>query len=150
MKLDDSMESVREMLGGLHRSGTALIKKGTAMGPLIPLVLLVPVLGLLAWAFKDVAVFAAVPWFSAICLLLILVIIGTYVWHYSTFARKDPDRLQSERYRVWMEQLEVQRVQAKEGLIAPETQEPPSRNPEALDSDAESADVGDERKERRE
>ena len=44
-KAKDSLGPVKEMLGGLHRSGTALITKGTAMGPLVPLLLLTPILG---------------------------------------------------------------------------------------------------------
>lgn len=52
-----------------------------------------------------------------------------YLVHYARFAREDPDRLQSEKYRLDMEQLEVQRVLAKEGVLSEDVLEPPSPNP---------------------
>lgn len=129
MKLEDSLEPVKEMLGGLHRSGTALIKKGTAMGPLIPLLVLVPILLFAAWLFQHVAVISGVPSFSALFVLGILVIIAMYLRHYGRFAKEEPDRLQSEEFRVRMEQLELQRVVAKEGLLPPEALDPAIGNP---------------------
>lgn len=36
--------SLREMFRGLGQSGTTLIKRGTAMGPLIPALFIVPIL----------------------------------------------------------------------------------------------------------
>ena len=131
MNLREQLGPVGEMLGGLHRSGTALIRKGTAMDPLIPMVILVPILGGLAWLCREVAVLWGVPSFSALCFVGIVVIIGVYVWHYSRFATRDPDRLQSERYRVRMEQLELQRIWAKDGPWPVEELESPTPNPEA-------------------
>ena len=129
MKLEDSLVPVREVLGGLHQSGTALIKKGTAMGPLIPLLVLIPVLLFAAWLFLEVAVISGVPGFSALFVLCILVIIAKYLRHYSRFAEEEPDRLQSEEYRVRMEQLELQRVIAKEGPLPPDALDPATGNP---------------------
>ena len=108
----DSFGPVKEMLGGLHRSGTALITKGTAMGALVPLLLLVPIFGVFAYLFRDLAVVGDVPTFSAFFVAGIAIIIVRYLVHYARFAREDPDRLQSEKYRLDMEQLEVQRVLA--------------------------------------
>ncbi|MXW49402.1 MAG: hypothetical protein F4229_07140 [Gammaproteobacteria bacterium] len=129
MKLEESLESAREYLGGLHQSGTALIKRGTAMGPLIPLLLLVPILIFAAWLFLEVAVIKSVPSFSALCMLGILVIVAMYLRHYGRFAKEDPDRLQSEEFRVRMEQLELQRVVAKDGLLPAEVLDPAIGNP---------------------
>ena len=98
--LDDrEPDSIRGMLGALHRAGTVLIKRGTAMGPLVPIVLLVPVLGGLGWLFEDTVVIRGVPVFTALCFAVIVVIVGHYLWHYSSFARNAPGRLQSEQYR---------------------------------------------------
>ena len=135
MGLKDSL--VREMLGGLHRSGTALIKKGTAMDPLIPMLVLVPILGGLAWLFREVAVVRGVPCFTALFVVGIIGIIGTYLRHYARFARTEPDRLQSERYRVRMEQFELQRILAKEGVLPPDAVEPPTANPVAATEEGE-------------
>lgn len=146
MKLEDSLEPVKEVLGGLHQSGTALIKKGSAMGPLIPLLLLVPILLFAAWVFREVAVVNGVPVLSGLFVLSILVIIVMYLWHYGKFAKEDPDRLQSEEFRVRMEQLELQRVVAKEGLLPPEALDPASGNPDIEDGE----DGDDSRNEQRE
>ena len=114
--LDDrEPDSIRGMLGALHRAGTVLIKRGTAMGPLVPIVLLVPVLGGLGWLFEDTVVIRGVPVFTALCFAVIVVIVGHYLWHYSSFARNAPDRLQSEQYRTEMQQLRI----AAKGLPEP-------------------------------
>ena len=148
MKPEDPLEPVREVLGvgGLHQSGTALIKKGTAMVSLIPLLGLVPFLLLAAWLFREVGVINGVPGLSGLFVLVILVIIVMYLWHYGKFAKEDPDRLQSEEFRVRMEQLELQRVVAKEGLLPPEALDPASGNPDIEDGE----DGDDSRNEQRE
>ena len=58
MRVDNPLGPVRQLLGGMHQTGTTLIKRGTAMGPLIPVLLLVPVLFAFAWLFSDVVVIA--------------------------------------------------------------------------------------------
>ena len=145
-KARDSLEPVKEMLGGLHRSGTALITKGTAMGALVPLLLLVPILGAFAYLFRDLAVVGSVPTFSAFFVAGIAIIIVRYLVHYARFAREDPDRLQSEKYRLDMEQLEVQRVLAKEGVLSEDVLEPPSPNPVAPSGETHT-EGGDEQRE---
>lgn len=146
MKLEESLESAREYLGGLHQSGTALIKRGTAMGPLIPLLLLAPILLFAAWLFLEEALIKGVPSFSALCMLGTLVIIAMYLRHYGRFAKEDPDRLQSEEFRVRMEQLELQRVVAKEGLLPPEALDPAISNP-VIENGEDDADGRNEQQE---
>ena len=101
------------------------------MGPLIPVLLLVPVLFAFAWLFSDVVVIANIPVFSALCLAAVAVIFGHYLWHYSKFAKNDPDRLQSEQYRVQMQHLQL--VAAKD-LPEPLPAEDPTANPITLES----------------
>lgn len=127
-KVRDSLGPVRELLGGLHRSGTALITKGTAMGPLVPMPLLAPILGVFAYLFLDVAVVGDVPMFSAVFVLAIGAIIARYLIHYARFAKEDPDRLQSEKYRLHMEQLEVDRVLARETVFLRDVFDPSTPN----------------------
>ena len=103
------------------------------MGPLTPLLVLVPFLIGAAWLFREMGLIHDIPIFSSLFLLTIFVIIGSYVFHYSRFAKKDPDRLQSEEFRVQMEQLEIQRVIAKEGTYDPQVLDPATENP-ILDS----------------
>lgn len=116
--------SLREVVAGLHRTGTALIKRGTAMGPLVPVILLVPVLAALAWLFKDTALIKGVPVFTALSFIGIVGIIVHYLWHYSSFAKHDPDRLQSEKYRSQMQQLQIAAKGLREPLPAHVLEDP--------------------------
>ena len=100
------MSLLRNGLAAVQDIGGLLIKRGTAMGPLVPLLLLVPVFIGAAWLFKSVAVVAGVPLFSALFALPPLVIVFYYLRQYASFAKHDPDRLQSEKYRY-----ETQRMQ---------------------------------------
>ena len=99
------------------------------MGPLIPLLLMVPFLLFGAWLFREVSMIGGVPGFSALVVLGIFVFVAMYLRHYGRFARENPDRLQSEEFRVRMEQLELQRVVAKEGFLPPEAMDPATENP---------------------
>ena len=93
------MSRVRDAWGtALQTVGGLLIKKGTAMGPLVPLLCLVPVILFFAWLFESVLVIG-VPLVSIALVLATLVIIFMYLFHYAAFAKHDPDRLQSEKYR---------------------------------------------------
>ena len=100
------MSLFRNGLAAVQDIGGLLIKRGTAMGPLVPLLLLVPVFIGAAWLFKSMAVVAGVPLFSALFALAPLVIVFYYLRQYASFAKHDPDRLQSEKYRY-----ETQRMQ---------------------------------------
>ena len=141
MKLRDSPKAIRHVLGGRHHIGTTLIEKGTAMGPLIPLLFtIVPILAVLAWLFMEVALVAGIPVLSVLCLLGIAGIIVHYLYHYTNFARRDPDRLQSEKYRTEMRQLQV--IAAK-GLVEPlpgDVLEDPTPNPKIQGDDSERED----------
>ena len=134
MKFDNSMGPVRQLLGGLHQTGTTLIKRGTAMGPLIPVLLLVPVLCVFAWLFTDIVVIMRIPVFSALCLAGAIAIVGHYLWYYSKFARSDPDRLQSEQYRVQMQHLQLVAAKELPEPLPAEVLENPTANPATSES----------------
>ncbi|MCY4377682.1 MAG: hypothetical protein OXC31_28320 [Spirochaetaceae bacterium] len=106
------MSLFRNGLAAVQDVGGLLIERGTAMGPLVPLLLLVPVFLGAAWLFESVAVVAGVPLFSALFALAALVIVFRYLRHYESFAKHDPDRLQSEKYRY--ETQRTQMIAAKE------------------------------------
>ena len=82
------------------------------MGSLVPALSLVPVLGFFAWLLADVFVFGGVPVFSAVCFVGIIAVVGIYLAQYMRFAKHDPDRLQSEQYRIQMQQLQM--IKAKD------------------------------------
>ena len=137
------------MVGGLHQTGTTLIKRGTAMGPLIPALLLVPLLAFFAWLFSDITVIAGIPAFSALCFASLLGVVGHYLYHYSKFARNDPDRLQSEQYRVQMQELQVQLIAAKDlpGPVPADMLEDATPNPNAPEQSTTGADHPEEAQE---
>lgn len=118
------------------------------MGPLVPPLLLTPNLGGFAYLFRDFAVVGGVPTFSAFFVVGIGIFTVRYLLHYARFAKDDPDRLQSEKFRLGMEQLEVQRVLAKDGVFPQGALEPPSPNPAVPDGDTRTAS-DDERPEER-
>ena len=116
----------REALVGFRDVGSLLIKKGTVMGPLVPLLFLAFVFVLTAWLFRSVAMLGGVPIFSAILVLAALGIVFSYLLIYVRFAKHDPDRLQSEEYRL----LKVQQM-----IVAKDLQHPlPEGSPPLLDS----------------
>ena len=91
---------------GLQHASDQLIRRGTAMGPLVPMLLLVPIFLTCAYLFRGTA------W---ICLIFVLVSIGIvieYFRQFSRFANTDPDRLQSEEYRYEMHKIQL--ISAKE------------------------------------
>ena len=82
------------------------------MGPLVPSLLLCPVFISAAWVFRSVAVIGPVPLFSTVFVLAAVGIVLSYHRHYASFAKRDPDRLQSEEYRY--ETARMQMIAAKE------------------------------------
>ena len=58
--------SFRDILGGIQDVGGVLIKRGTAMGPLVPSLLLVPAFIFAAWLFRTTAIVGMSP-FSVPC-----------------------------------------------------------------------------------
>ena len=101
------MLGLRSALSGFRDVGSLLIKKGTVMGPLIPLLFVALVLLLAAYLFREVAVIHGVPVFSAVFGLVALLIVFGYLYHYTSFAKRDPDRLQSEEYRLLTSRMQM-------------------------------------------
>ena len=81
------------------------------MGPLVPSLVLVPFLLFFAWLFRDTALMAGIPIVSVVLGLASLLILYNYHRHFGKFAKTDPDRLQSEKYRI--EMTRIQRVDGK-------------------------------------
>ena len=82
------------------------------MGPLVPALFLSPVLLGAAWLFRSTFVIQDCPVISLMLAVVALGIVIHYLYHYSSFARNDPDRLQSEEYRY--ETARMQMIAAKE------------------------------------
>ena len=99
--------SFRNLLGSLQMIGGLLVKRGTAMGPLVPSLALCPLLLLFAWLFRSVAVVGEVPIISVVMAIAALWFVADYHRHYSRFAETDPDRLQSEEYRYQILRLMI-------------------------------------------
>ena len=106
------MLGLRSALSGFRDVGSLLIRKGTVMGPLIPLLFIALVLLLAAYLFREVAVIHGVPVFSAVFGLVALLIVFGYLYHFASFAKRDPDRLQSEEYRLLTSRMQM--IAAKE------------------------------------
>ena len=111
----------REALVGFRDVGSLLIKKGTVMGSLVPLLFVTFGFVLAAWFFRSVAVISDVPIFSAVFVLAALYPVLSYLRHYAWFAKHDPDRLQSEEYRL----LKVQQMIVAKDLRHPLTEGSP-------------------------
>lgn len=99
--------SFRNLLGSLQIIGGLLVKRGTAMGPLIPSLALCPLLLLFAWLFRSVAVVGDIPIVSVVMAIAALWIVADYHRQFSRFAGTDPDRLQSEEYRYQIMRLMI-------------------------------------------
>lgn len=100
------------------------------MGPLVPLLFLALVFVFAAYLFRETTVVHGVPIFSAVFVLAALLIIFSYHRHYTDFAKRDPDRLQSEEYRL----RTMQQMIAAKGLRHPMPEETlpltePTENP---------------------
>ena len=93
------------------------------MGPLVPTLILCPVFLFVAWLFKSTFVVSGCPIISTGLTILSVAIVIFYLFHYASFARNDPDRLQSEEYRY--ETARMQMIAAKE-LPHPIPEENPS------------------------
>ena len=110
------MQDFHKIVGGLHDIGSTLVRRGTAMGPLVPSLMTVPVLLLFAWLFRETAVLEGFPVITVVLVIINLYIPYSYHRRYASFAKNDPDRLQSEEYRY--EMTRVQMLAAK-GLPEP-------------------------------
>ena len=105
------MLGLQNALAGFRDVGSLLIKRGTVMAPLVPLLFLAVLFVFAAYPFRSVAVVRGMPLFSAMFVIAALWIVFKYLRHFASFAKHDPDRLQSEVYRL---QTMQQMIAAKE------------------------------------
>ena len=106
------------------------------MGPLVPVVFLVTILGGLgAWLFRDVAVYNGLPVITVALLVVVGIVVGHYLFHYSRFANDDPDRLQSEQYRLESHRMQYLTAKDRDAPLPPDVLDDPDYNP-ALTTDA--------------
>lgn len=106
------MPGLRSALSEIGDAGSLLIRKGAVMAPLIPLLFIAFGFLVAAYLFREVAVIHGVPVFSAVFGLVALLIVCSYLYLYTSFAKRDPDRLQSEEYRLSTIRMEI--IAAKE------------------------------------
>lgn len=88
---------------GLQRASELLITRGTVMGPMVPVLFVVPF-------FIAGSIWLATngpTWLSAGFGIAAIAIPSAYTILYSYFGRTDPDRLQSEEFRHQMHQLHM-------------------------------------------
>ena len=111
---------------GLHQAAGLLIRRGNAMVALLPTLFLCPVFLFSAWLFRSEL------WLAVPLLASSVGIVFFYMWQYANFAKKSPERLQSEAYRYEVERMHL--IASKElPQPVPVDQvglEPPSFNPE--------------------
>ena len=112
MTAGNEQMSFHRVLASLQDIGGLLIKRGSAMGPLVPTLLLVPVLLGAAWLFRSVFVVKGCPIISTGLVILVLWIVVIYLRHYASFAKNDPDRLQSEENRYQTARMRCAKCQA--------------------------------------
>ena len=86
------------------------------MGPLLPSLALVPFLLGTAWLLDDVFLVWNVPVLTVCLVAAAICLVYGYQRQYARFAREDPDRLQSEKYRY--DTARMQMIAAK-GLPHP-------------------------------
>ena len=122
------------------------------MGPLVPLLFIALVLLLAAYLFREVAMIHGAPVFSAVFGLAVLWIVFRYLSHYASFAKRDPDRLQSEEYRLLTIQMqmiaskELRRPMPAENLPLAEPAENPAEQRGATESEERPDPAEEERK----
>ena len=136
--------SFRRVLASLQTVGEQLIKRGSAMGPLIPSLLLISVLLVFAWLFRSTFVISDCPIISTGLVIAVLGIVFSYHRRYAFFAKNDPDKLQSEDHQyktAWMQMIvtgELRDPIPEEGLPDPREKpaalEPSSKEDEPPDS----------------
>ncbi len=120
---------MNEAFGALRHTGTALIKRGTALGPLVPLLGVAVAFVLVALLFVDVAVFHGIPLISAVLVATSIAIVAVFLFQYMKFARGDPDRLQSEHFRVQMQHMQLMGAKGLSEPVSAELLDDPKSNP---------------------
>ncbi|MDE0691836.1 MAG: hypothetical protein OXI55_06260 [Gammaproteobacteria bacterium] len=124
-----SSSSMNEAFGALRHTGTALIKRGTALGPLVPLLGVAVAFVLVALFFVDVAVFCGVPLISSVLVVTSIAIVAVFLFQYMRFARADPDRLQSEHFRVQMQHMQLMGAKGLPEPVSADLLDDPKSNP---------------------
>ena len=99
-------ETIESWGYGFHQVSDLLVRRGTAMGPLIPTLFLVPAFLVAAWVFKEQIYISVILVFASIATLFF------YMWRYACYAIEDPDRLQSEEFGYEMKRMHL--IAAKE------------------------------------
>lgn len=110
------------------------------MGPLVPMLPFSLALFILAWLFRDSMIVAGVPVFTGLCGLLACGIVIHYLWHFSKFARNEPDRLQSEQYQIQVKQMQTVSAKSLSEPLAPDMLNEPSENLSASTNDGVSSE----------
>ena len=81
--------SFHRVLEGLQAVGELLIKRGSAMGPLVPsIIVLVPGFIVAAWFFRSTAMIKGVPLISALFVIAALGIVIDYHRRYAFFCKE--------------------------------------------------------------
>lgn len=94
----------KSLIKSLHHAQDLIIRRGSAMGPLVPLLSMVPIILIAAYFFGE--------YVQLVLILTMIAIIVFYCVTYRNFAKSDPDRLQSEEYRYGMKRMQL--IAAKE------------------------------------
>ena len=128
------MQIFQRFSGSLQDIGSALVRRGTVMGPLVPSLAVVPFLLLFAWLFRDTAVVGGVPILTAALVIVSLLILYNYHRHFGRFAKSDPDRLQSEEFRIGMTRLQMLDAKSLPQPLPEDSLPEPTRN--LTDADA--------------
>ena len=128
------MQIFQRFSGGLQDIGSALVRRGTVMGPLLAPLAVVPFLLILAWLLEDAAVVGGIPIITALLVIASLLILYNYHRHFGKFAKSDPDRLQSEEFRIEMTRLQVLDAKSLPQPLPEDSLPEPTRN--LTDADA--------------
>ena len=129
--------SFRRVLASILTGGELLIKRGSAIGPLIPSLLLSPGLLIFAWLFRSTFVISDCPIISTGLVIAALGIVFSYHRRYAFFAKNDPDRLQSEKYRYKTAQMQMMAAKGLGDLVLEEELPDPREKPDALEPSSE-------------
>lgn len=108
------------------------------MGPLVPS-LIVLVLGFIvaAWFFRSTAMIKGVPLISVLFVVVALGIVIDYHRLYAFFAKNDPDRLQSEKYRYKTARMQMMAAKDLSDPVLEEELPGAREKPDALEQSSE-------------
>ena len=123
--------------------GELLIKRGSAMGPLVLPLLLSLVFLFFAWLFRSTFVISGFPIFSAVLIILVLGIVIDYHRRYAFFAKNDPDKLQSEEYRYKTARMQMIASGELHDSIPEEELPEAKEKPDALEPSSEEDEPSD-------